>query len=180
MTIVTILTRLESTLRPRDVQRDASRVTDCFDRAGMLPSEPVYSMDALFMHSLSVRTFHGILAIVASALTMACQIAPPLTEGYPLQESLKRKSKEEILVCAGTPLREWQDGEFTLLRYYREAPLLEESMVSSKSSRPTAHHGCWATVTIQHDQVEQIHYRFVPNSVDASNDCEEIFVRCQE
>ena len=137
-------------------------------------------MDPLFMHPLSARAFHGTLTIIASALTMACHNAPPLTDGYSLQDSLQNKSKEEILACAGTPLREWQDGEFTLLRYYREAPLLEESMVSSKSSRPTAHHGCWATVTIRQNRVENIHYRSVPNSVDASNDCEEIFVRCQE
>ncbi|GMV50016.1 MAG: hypothetical protein AMXMBFR67_15590 [Nitrospira sp.] len=67
-----------------------------------------------------------------------------------------------------------------MLRYYREAPLLEESMVSSKTSRPTVHHGCWATVVLREERVEGVHYRFVPSSVDASNDCEAIFARCPE
>ncbi|HVG01642.1 MAG TPA: hypothetical protein VM842_02075 [Nitrospira sp.] len=132
------------------------------------------------MRPFSARNFPGILTIVTGALTMACHNVLPLRDGYPLQELLKQKSKDEVLRCAGPPIREWNDGEFTMLRYYREAPILEESMVSSKASRPTAHHGCWATLTIQHDRIEQVHYRFVPNSVDASNDCEEIFARCQE
>ena len=85
-----------------------------------------------------------------------------------------------MLACAGAPLREWRSGDFTLFRYYREAPLLEESMVSSKSSRPTVHHGCWATVMLRQDRVDQVQYRFAPSSVDASNDCEEIFAGCQE
>jgi hypothetical protein len=137
-------------------------------------------MNSLFMRRLSVRALHRLVPIVTAVLTMACHNFPPITDGYPLQESLKKKSKGEVLLCAGPPVREWTDGDFTMLRYYREAPILEESMVSSKASRPTAHHGCWATVTIRHEQIERVHYRFVPPSVDASNDCEEIFSRCQE
>ena len=137
-------------------------------------------LETFLMRHAHVRFCQAVLTVIAAALVLACQSAPPITEGYPHQHSLKGKSKEQVLACAGTPLREWQNGEFTLLRYYREAPLLEESMVSSKSSRPTVHHGCWATVTLQHNQVNQVHYRFVPGSVDSSNDCEEIFARCQE
>lgn len=132
------------------------------------------------MHPFSARASYGLLTITIGVLTVACHNVSPLTDGYPPQESLSSKSKDEILQCAGPPVREWRDGEFTMLRYYREAPLLEESMVSTKTSRPTAHHGCWATVTIRHDRIQRVHYRFVPDSVDASNDCEEIFVRCQE
>ena len=45
---------------------------------------------------------------------------------------------------------------------------------------PTVHHGCWATVILQDQRVNQVRYRFVPSSVDASNDCEEIFANCPE
>lgn len=132
------------------------------------------------MHPLLSRAFQGLLTGFTALLLLACHSAPPITEGYPHQQSLRGKSREQVLACAGTPLREWQDREFTQLRYYREAPLLEESMVSSKSSRPTVHHGCWATVMLQHNRVDQVQYRFAPSSVDASNDCEEIFARCLE
>ena len=118
--------------------------------------------------------------MVILGMPSACRSTPPLMEGFPHQESLRGKSKEHVLACTGPPLREWTDGAYTQLRYYREAPLLEESMVSSKGSRPTIHHGCWATVILQHNQVDRVHYRFVPSSVDASNDCEDIFASCQE
>jgi hypothetical protein len=36
-------------------------------------------------------------------------------------------------------------GAFTLLRYYREAPILEESQPIGKGSVSTIRHGCWAT-----------------------------------
>lgn len=117
---------------------------------------------------------------VLAGIMLGCHSTPPITEGYPHQRALQGKSKEQVLACAGTPLQEREDGAVAMLRYYKEAPLLEESMVSSKSSRPTVHHGCWATVVIQHQRVDQVQYRFVPSSVDASNDCEEIFANCPE
>ena len=132
------------------------------------------------MPHVRFRAYQGILTVITAGLVLACQSAPPITEGYPHQQSLRGKSKEQVLACAGTPLREWQNGDFTLLRYFREAPLLEESMATSKSSRPTMHHGCWATVSLQNDRVDQVRYRFVPSSIDSSHDCEEIFARCQE
>jgi hypothetical protein len=132
------------------------------------------------MNHVRVRACHGILTVITAGLLLACHSTPLITEGYPHQQSLQGQSKARVLACAGTPLREWRSGDFTLLRYYREAPLLEESAVSSKSSRPTVHHGCWVTVTLQQDRVGQVQYRFVPSSVDASNECEEIFSGCQE
>ena len=127
-----------------------------------------------------IRARSGMLIPVLAGIMLGCHSTPPITEGYPHQRALQGKSKEQVLACAGTPLQEREDGAVTMLRYYKEAPLLEESMVSSKSSRPTVHHGCWATVVIQHQRVDQVQYRFVPSSVDASNDCEEIFANCPE
>ena len=133
-----------------------------------------------FMRATSMRALIRILTVTTAALVLSCHSAPPITEGYPHQQSLKGQSKEQVLACAGAPLRQWQNGAVSLFRYYREATLLEESMVSSKGSRSAVHHGCWATVTLQQDQVDQVHYRFVPSSIDASKECEEIFARCQE
>ena len=132
------------------------------------------------MQPIPSRPIQGLLIVMTMLWLPACHSAPSITDGFPRQQSLRGQSREEILASAGMPVREWQDETFTLLRYYREAPLLEESMVSSKSSRPAAHHGCWATVMLQQNRVETIQYRFAPSSVDASNDCEEIFSRCQE
>src|SRR3712207_971418 len=65
-------------------------------------------MNDLFKRRFSVRALHGLVPIVTAVLTMACHNSPPLTHGYPLQESLKRKSKDEILFCAGPPVRDGQ------------------------------------------------------------------------
>lgn len=132
------------------------------------------------MRPVHRRADNGFLIVLMAGLVLGCQSAPPVTEGYPHQQSLRGMSKEQVLACAGVPTQEREEGSATLLRYYREAPLLEESMVVSKSSRPTVHHGCWATVVLQDQRVDQVRYRFVPGSVDASNDCEEIFANCPE
>ena len=127
-----------------------------------------------------IRLYQSVLLTFLAAIILGCHIAPPVTEGYPHQQALRGMSKAQVLSCAGPPQQEHADGSRTMLRYYQEAPLLEESMVSSKSSRPTAHHGCWATVVLEDDHVNQVRYRFVPSSVDASNDCEVIFANCPE
>jgi hypothetical protein len=97
---------------------------------------------------------------------------------YPNQLKMVGKSKAEILACAGTPKKESLEETFTLLRYYREAPMLEESHPVGKTSFPTTHHGCWATVVLENDHVIRVHYRFVPATFDASDECEEIFEPC--
>ena len=106
-----------------------------------------------------------------------CATAPRL-EGNHNQQALVGKTKDQVLSCAGSPLRQATEGELTLLRYYREAPILEESFATSKASRPGIHHGCWATVILQEGRVVEVQYRFAPSTVDASNDCEEIFEPC--
>lgn len=98
---------------------------------------------------------------------------------YPNQQRMAGQSKSTVLRCAGLPQKELTDGEQTVLRYYREAPILEESRPVGKSSFSTTRHGCWATVVLVHDRVIDVQYRFVPPTFDASNDCEDIFDSCQ-
>lgn len=116
----------------------------------------------------------GVLAITELA---GCSTPAQVGE-YPNQQQLVGKSKSVILACAGAPNKDVKEGEFTLLRYYREAPILEESQPVGKSSVSTIRHGCWATVVLADDRVVTVHYRFVPSTFDASNDCEEIFESC--
>ncbi|MBH0200544.1 MAG: hypothetical protein HP497_14220 [Nitrospira sp.] len=116
----------------------------------------------------------GVFAIVGLA---GCSTPAQVGE-YPNQQILVGKARSVILACAGAPKKEITEGEFTLLRYYREAPILEESQPVGKSSISTIRHGCWATVVLADDRVVGVRYRFVPPSFDASNDCEEIFDAC--
>ena len=132
------------------------------------------------MPPVDLRLSIGLLSILMTGFVLGCQSSPPVTEGYPHQQALQGKTLQQVLACAGPALQKRENGPVTTLRYYREAPLLEESMVSSKGSRPTVHHGCWATVILQDQHVDRVQYHFVPSSVDASNDCEDIFANCQE
>ncbi len=98
---------------------------------------------------------------------------------YPNQQRMVGKTKSAILACAGAPRKEVTDDDFTFLRYYREAPILEESQPVGKGSFSTIRHGCWATVIMADDRVVNVRYRFVPPTFDASNDCEAIFESCR-
>lgn len=115
---------------------------------------------------------------LAVQLSLASCSTPAHVGEYPNQQQMVEKSKSAILACAGPARKEIADGEHTFLLYYREAPILEESRPVGKGSFATIRHGCWATVVLTDDRVVQVHYRFVPPTFDASNDCEEIFESC--
>ena len=106
--------------------------------------------------------------------------APVHVGTYPNQQRMVGTTKAALLTCAGTPKKELTDGEVSLLRYYREAPILEESQPVGKGSVSTIRHGCWATVIVADDRVVEIRYRFVPPTFDASNDCEALFQSCTD
>ncbi len=122
-----------------------------------------------------------ILASGLISLTMVTGCAAQATVGeYPNQQKILGQSKAAILACAGKPVKEQTRNDVVLLQYYREAPVLEESQPVGKGSMSTVRHGCWATVVITDDHVTDVRYRFVPPSMDASNDCEAIFDPCAQ
>ncbi len=137
------------------------------------------------LHMASQRIAHNhslnLLFVAAGALLIAlasaCATTPPVVD-HPNQRAMEGRTKEQILACAGQPERERSHEELTLMRYYKEAPLLQESMVGSKGSRGGAHHGCWATVVLKDGKVLEVRYHSVPAGVDATDHCEEIFESC--
>ena len=119
----------------------------------------------------------GLLAM-AAALT-ACVSQPAFGPKDALvRERLVGQTREAVFACAGPPLRERMQQTLTILRYYREAPLLEESFSSAKSSLPRAHHGCWAELVVKNNRIADVHYVSVPANVDSSDHCDEIFGNC--
>ena len=118
-----------------------------------------------------------LLLIISFVGLIGCVASQPV-EPNPIGRALLGKSKQELLACAGSPLKESKTAEGTVLSYYKEAPMFEESFASSKASRPGAHHGCWAHLLMGEDRVVGVEYRSVPRSVDATDHCEEIFHIC--
>jgi hypothetical protein len=116
--------------------------------------------------------------VVGIAIWIAgCAASQPI-EPSPVQKALIGKSKQELASCAGHALEETKTTEGIVLKYYKEAPMFEESSVFSKSSRAGAHHGCWAYLLLTDDRVVGVEYRSVPHAVDATDHCEEIFQAC--
>lgn len=130
------------------------------------------------MAPMIVRHCWVLVLTFLGSLSLASCSTPAQVGDYPNQRSMIGKSKSAILACAGTPKQEFREGETTFLRYYREAPILEESRPMGKGSFATIRHGCWATVALTDEHVVAVHYRFVPPTFDASNDCEDIFESC--
>jgi len=87
-------------------------------------------------------------------------------------------TKDSVVACAGTPVQEIQTDEGNVLRYYKEAPMFEESTVFSKGSRPGVHHGCWANLLVVKDRIVGAEYRSAPESLEDFSLCEQIFEPC--
>lgn len=129
--------------------------------------------------SRMIRPFLLLMVLGTCGVAGLAGCATPAHVGeYPNQQKLTGMTKATILACAGVPKKELSEGDLTMLRYYREAPILEESQPVGKSSISTIRHGCWATVFLADDRVVNVQYRFVPPTFDASNDCEDIFDSC--
>jgi hypothetical protein len=118
-----------------------------------------------------------LLLIIGFAGLIGCAASQPIEAG-PTGKALLGKSKQELVACAGSPLKETKTAEGTVLAYYKEAPMFEESFASSKGSRSGAHHGCWAHLLMEDNRVVGVEYRSVPRSIDATDHCEEIFRAC--
>lgn len=133
-------------------------------------------------HTVSPNMFRLlIMAAGLISLTTVTGCAAQATVGeYPNQHKVIGKSKADVLACAGKPVKEQTRNDVVLLQYYKEAPVLEESQPVGKGSMSTIRHGCWATVVLTDDRVTDMRYRFVPPSMDASNDCEAIFDPCAQ
>jgi hypothetical protein len=117
------------------------------------------------------------LLMVGFVGLIGCAASQP-TEPNPIGKALLRKSKQELLACVGNPLEETKTAEGTVLTYYKEAPMFEESYSLSKGSTSGVHHGCWARLLMEEDLVVGVEYRSTSRSIDSMDHCEEIFHTC--
>jgi hypothetical protein len=117
------------------------------------------------------------LIMVGLVWLIGCAASQPI-EPSPIGKALLGKSKHALIACAGNPLQETKTAEGTVLSYYKEAPMFEESFASSKTSSSGAHHGCWTHLLMEEDRVVGVEYKSEPPSVDSTDHCEEIFHAC--
>lgn len=129
--------------------------------------------------TIQAHMIHAISALVVGTAVwlIGCVASPPIAPNS-IGKALLGKSKQELISCVCHPFKETKTVEGTVLTYYKEAPLFEESSSLSKGSRSGAHHGCWAHLLMEEDRVVRVEYRSVPQSVDATDHCEELFRTC--
>ena len=111
-------------------------------------------------------------------LSTGCASGPPETKtDNPTAKGLVGKTRAELLQCAGSPVREVPYGHGVIFRYYKEAPMFEESRAFLKGSIAQEHHGCWASLLLEQDEVTGVEFRPVPDGTEYDH-CEDIFVSC--
>ena len=74
-------------------------------------------------------------------------------------------------------MREEPYGHGVVFRYYKGAPMFEESRPFLKGSIAQEHHGCWASLLLEKDEVTGVEFRPVPDGTEYDH-CEDIFVGC--
>ena len=104
--------------------------------------------------------------------------APEVIPPSAIQKALIGKTPKELMACTAVQPEQSTMGDLTMLRYYKEASILEESFAVSKSSVARVHHGCWATLGIKNDRVEGVQYDSVPAYSGHEDHCDEIFQSC--
>ena len=123
-----------------------------------------------------IRAISALVVSIAVWLS-GCAASQPI-EPNPVGKALLGKSNQKLVACAGNPLQETKTAEGTVLKYYREASMLEESFPFSKGSRAGAHRGCWAFLLLVDDRVIGVEYNAAPSTLNTSDLCERIFETC--
>ena len=123
-----------------------------------------------------IRTISAL--VLCSAVWLIGCAAPQPIEPNPIGKALLGRSKQELVACVGNPLQETKTTEGTVLTYYKEASMLEESFPFSKGSRAGAHRGCWASLLLADDRVTGVEYRAAPSTLNTDDLCERIFETC--
>jgi hypothetical protein len=120
------------------------------------------------------------ISIAIAMLLSGCASTPPEKKSEnPTAQRLIGKTRAAILKCAGIPLREDPYGHGVVFRYYKEASMLEESRSYLKGSTSGEHHGCWASLLIEQEEVTGVEFRTVPQGAGTEDDeCEAIFAAC--
>ena len=117
-------------------------------------------------------------AAVIGVLLGGCVSGPPETQtDTPTAKRLLGTTRAALLECAGPPAKEVPYAHGVIFRYYKEAPMFEESRPFLKGSIADEHHGCWASLLLESDEVTGVEFRTIPEGTEYDH-CEEIFVRC--
>jgi len=86
--------------------------------------------------STTITTGLLILLVLVELLTLAGCAGTGQREPASISAGLLGQTKQAVLACAGTPYKELSKGDTIIWKYYKKAPVFEESSVVSKESFP--------------------------------------------
>jgi len=131
------------------------------------------------MNGANTLTMVSLILLIGAGY-VGCTTTPSetTTPPSPTQKMLIGKTRQELSACTSVQPQESMVGDLTVLKYYKEASILEESFPASKSAVARVHHGCWATLGLKNDRVEGVQYDSVPSSYKSDDHCDEIFQNC--
>lgn len=120
------------------------------------------------------------LIVLTGVGSLGCTTTPSETATPPsrTQKAIIGKTRQELMACTSVQPQESMIGDLTVLKYYKEASILEESFAVSKSSVARIHHGCRATLRLKNDRVEGVQYNSIPSFYKDGDHCDEIFENC--
>jgi hypothetical protein len=121
----------------------------------------------------------GLLIVIWVSMVglSACRTSPE-AESFSTQQALLGMEEQDILACAGPPLRRVTRGEETVLLYVQRADTLDRTFAGSKGSVSDIRHGCEADITVQAGKVTNVRYRPFPEGSGAYDHCEAIVSKC--
>ena len=135
---------------------------------------------------LSHIRYAGISLLILSVLSLAVSgcTAPKGRQPFvqpSARSGLLGMTMHGVRSCAGSPLDELKlKDDVTVLRYYKEAAMLEESQVGSKGSIPGVHRGCWTNLLIEKGEVTGVEFRPVPDQERDPFLCHQMFEGCSQ
>ena len=119
-----------------------------------------------------------LLVLMSFAWLSACATTP--SDGsFPAQRALIGMTEQEVLVCAGTPVRAtievWEGGDRVVF-YHKSSRTNEDTFPGTKSSVIGVRHGCTAKLHFKDDRVTAVEYE--PSARGGVEHCEEVFAQC--
>ena len=129
-------------------------------------------------HALRRRVASQSIVLVATVLVVCSCSKVKEEHVLPHSAGLTGKKQSAILACAGPPNQEVKTEDAVIWRYYKEAPMFEESSVASKGSIPRLHRGCWANLLVENERIAGVELRAVPDAEAETEDCKAIFASC--
>ena len=123
-----------------------------------------------------IRAISALVLCIAIGL-IGCAASQPIAPSPIGIACLGRVNTNSSLALV-TLFQEMKTAGGTVLTYYKEAPIFDESFSLSKGSTSGVHHGCWAHLLLDDDRVVGVEYKSVPRSVSATDHCEESSYLC--